>query len=435
LVKWGKFWRAFGRNPFRGLGSLELGPAWAGNSVNCVPFRMDAVVTRGTERFATYFDEAGDVSVIRQDLAQGAVERATIPNARKPYDAHQCISMGIDPTGRIHLAFGAHAEPLLVTQSRTSRLADGFDPPRERFDRATYPMFVTLADGTLAFLYRLGRHNAGSIMVEHLDAGGAGWVPRPGPLLSGLEGPSTSGPYLNTPVVADDGSIYLFVVWRLDTRDRPRFGIVNSGIDCVASRDGLRSLATIGGMPLPETVTPADAERVVAVPLDANLINQASAALLGKASPAFLTYWAGSDGIPQYRFGWRAQDGWRAVPASRFKTTFDLRGSGTLPLPHSRPELLVCRDKRAIVLWRSAECANRLMASILHPPRYSLAWASHQVLVDEDLGFYEPIVDRSAWRARQELTLYVQHCQQGRGRDRRRDIAAAPARLMSWVLA
>lgn len=433
MASWRRIWAAIGPKPFRAAGQVELGSAWAGNSVNCVPFRKDAVLTRGGLRYAAFFDEAGDVVVIRQQLSHGSLERVRVPNDRKPHDAHQSISIGIDAVGCIHLAFGAHCQPLLVTRSRSSNLGDGFDEPQARFEEATYPMFLTRGDGTLALLYRHGRADAGEIRVEHLAADGATWVARPQPLISGFGEPWSCGPYLNTPVVAEDGTIYLFVVWRMNARAVPGSGVVNAGIDCVMSRDGLRSLLTVGGARLSETVTPLASERVVAVPLRSSLINQASAALLHEGAPAFLTYWQTGNGIPQYRLGWRRRRGWQVAQVSAFSTKFRLQGGGTLPLPHSRPELLVCRDRRAIVLWRSVEHGNRLLATVLHPPDYRLADARQQILVDEDLGFYEPIVDRGAWRERQELVLYVQHCHQGRG-DGERDLAAAPARLMSWVM-
>ena len=434
MVVWRRIWAAIGPKPFHATRHLELGSAWAGNSVNCVPFRKDAVLTRGGLRHAAFFDEAGDVVVIRQALSQGSTERIRLPNDRKPHDAHQSISLGIDSAGRIHLAFGAHSQPLLVTRSRSENLGDGFEEPQERFEKATYPMFLTLADGALALLYRHGRHDAGEIRMEHLAGDGTNWIARPQPLVSGFGEPWSCGPYLNTPVVTDDGTIYLFIVWRMNRQAVPGGGVVNAGIDCVMSRDGLRSLVTTGGANLPETVTPMASERVVTVPLGSSLINQASAGLLREGEPAFLTYWQTGNGVPQYRLGWRTKRGWQVSQVSAFRTEFALRGGGTLPLPHSRPELLVCRDGRAVVLSRSTEHDNRLLATVLNPPDYRLAGARRQILVDEDLGYYEPIVDRGAWRERQELVLYVQHCRQGRGRDGNRDLAAAPARLMSWVL-
>lgn len=434
MVSWGRIWAVIGPKPFRAAGEVELGPAWAGNSVNCVPFRKDAVLTRSGLRYATFFDETGDIVVVRRDLSQGSLQRVRLPNERKPHDAHQSISLAVDPAGRIHLAYGAHCQPLLVTRSRSSNFGDGFEEPQERFEKATYPMFLTLADGSLALLYRHGQHNAGEIRTEYLAADGTRWIARPQPLISGFGEPWSSGPYLNTPVIADDGTIYLFVVWRMNGRAVPGSGIVNSGIDCVISRDGLRSLVTAGGTKLPETVTPLATERVVAVPLGSSLINQASAGLLPEGKPAFLTYWQTGNGIPQYRLGWRSRRGWRVSQVSAFRTKFALCGNGTLPLPHSRPELLACRDGRALMLWRSAEHGNRLLVTVLNPPNYQLAEARQQILLDEDLGHYEPIVDRGAWRERQELVLYVQRCHQERGRDGNCELVAAPARLMSWVL-
>src|SRR5215469_2519163 len=100
-------------------GTVDLGPAWAGNSVNCVPFRGSGVVTRGDTRIAAFFDDEGDVAVAQVDLATGAVRRAVISNPVKPHDAHQAISAGLDNAGRLHLAYGSHASSLWMTRSAT----------------------------------------------------------------------------------------------------------------------------------------------------------------------------------------------------------------------------------------------------------------------------------------------------------------------------
>ena len=143
--------------------TTELGPAWAGNSVNCVPYRIDAVRTHNGIRYLAYFDDAGDIVVAGVDASAGSVVRTPIPNSRKPYDAHQAISLGIDPLGHVHLAFGAHASSLLVTRSRSANLTDGFEVIWEDAEEATYPMFLTLKDEGLVRLHRRGRHNTGAI--------------------------------------------------------------------------------------------------------------------------------------------------------------------------------------------------------------------------------------------------------------------------------
>jgi BNR repeat-containing family member len=417
--------------PLTPTGTTDLGPAWAGNSVNCVPFRFDAVRTHRNCRFMAYFDDAGDVIVAR--LSDNSLRKERICNARKPYDAHQMISIALDARNRIHVAFGAHGSSLLRTRSRSADLSDGFEELSEHHERATYPMFLTLGDGQLAFLCRRGQHYEGAIHVERLDLDRDVWESDVGPLISGFGKPWSCGPYLNTPLVAADGAVHLFLVWRLGSNATSAGAVVNVGIDALVSRDGLRSLATHNGIRLCGPVTPVSSERVIAVPLGSSLINQASAALLPGNRPAVLTYWDAGDGIPQYRFGWREGATWRIATVSDFRTKFRLDGGGTLPLPHSRPELVAHEDGKIIILYRSAELGNRLIASELHPPAYDGSHARHQILVDEDLGFYEPVLDRTAWTIQRELVLFVQRCEQGVNRDGKIDLRAAPARLMCWI--
>ena len=42
---------------------VSLGSAWAGNSVNCVPFRISGMLSRGGIRYASFYDSNGDVVV------------------------------------------------------------------------------------------------------------------------------------------------------------------------------------------------------------------------------------------------------------------------------------------------------------------------------------------------------------------------------------
>jgi hypothetical protein len=412
--------------------TIDLGPAWAGNSVNCVPFRTSAVVTRHNRRYVSYFDETGDVIVAHHDLGDDEVHWERIRNDRPPHDAHQAISMGFDRADHLHLAFGAHNSSLLTTRSRSADLSAGFGELVERHQRATYPMFLELAGGELVLVYRHGRHFEGAIRVERYDPEQDTWSDNAEPLISGFDGPWSCGPYLNTPVVDHQGAVHLFVVWRLAPPATSAGAVVNAGIDAFVSHDGLRSLATHRGIQLSGPVTPVNSERVIAVPLGSSLINQAAAAVLPGNRPAVLTYWDAGDGVVQYRLGWRDGPTWRVSPVSRFTTRFQLGGGGTLPLPHSRPALVVHDDGRIILLHRSLESGNRLVATEIDPPDYEIARGRMQILVHEDLGFYEPIVDHVAWMTRRELVLYVQRCEQGIERDGKPDYATAPARLMAW---
>ena len=83
------------------------------------------------------------------------------------------------------------------------------------------------------------------------------------------------------------------------------------------------------------------------------------------------------------------------------------------------------------MIFRSREFDGRLVMTSLAPLDYAFADARHRVLVDEDLGFYEPVVDRLAW-ADGDLSLYVQWCDQESGGDTMTSVAEAEARVITW---
>ena len=416
------------------VGLVELGSAWAGNSVNCVPFRHAGLLRRGSQDLVSFYEPGGAV-VVTLVAQSEVVERIQLPSPLMPDDAHQAISLGLDPTDRLHVAWGAHNSVLQTATSHTAQLGDGFMTAALTDEAGiTYPMFISTGEGLL-LMHRRGPHFRGELVVRRQAQGAPGWMADPAAIMSGISDGQPCGPYVNTPVLAGDGRLVLFIVWRLPGEATSAGAVVNAGIDCMCSSDGLRSLETFGGVKIRGTVVPAYSERVIPTRLGCSLINQASAAVMPDGRPAVLTYWDEGDGVPQYRLGWPELDvsgaaTWRVACLSRFTTPYRLDGGGTLPLPHSRPELLFDAKGRALVIFRSIEHGNRLVLSI-HSPPYNEPGET-RVLVDEDLGQYEPVLSRDAWNSAGELVLYVQHCAQGLGRDGKPDRSEAQARLLRW---
>jgi hypothetical protein len=412
---------------------LSLGDAWAGNSVNAVPFRT-GVVTDDERRVTAFYDPNGDILVFEESLESGDTEHLLIPNSIKPFDAHRCVSIGVDQRRMLHIAYGAHASSMAVARSKTSLLRDGFEDISTIAGAITYPMFLRLCDSELILIFREGGPTEGEIKLSRLNCHTGLWTAEGTALISGIGSPFSCGPYINTPAQDESGALALFLMWRLDAARTSGGQAVNVGIDCLISRDGLRSATSIHDVELSLPVGPTNSERVIAVPIGRSLINQSSAAIFPKFKPAVVSYWAGNDGIPQYRLGWYDGDRWRLSTVSTFKTEFKLDGRGTLPLPHSRPELLADDDGRAVLIYRSQEESNRLCVRILDPPDYALAGSAMKILVDADLGYYEPVLDRRAWELRKEIVLYVQRCEQQLGGDDRQIFKAEPAFLGTWTL-
>lgn len=416
---------------------IALGPAWAGSSVNCVPFRVSGLLTRRGLRYCAYYDPSGNVVVARVAPGDRAVSRHILANPRPPFDAHRAISLGLDCEGHLHLAFGAHDSTLLVARSNGPDFDSGFPGAVPLDDeagrRVTYPMFLSPpGTGELILLFRDGSAADGELRVKRFDATARRWRDDPQPVITGRETSlSPAGPYLNTPAYGPDGEIALFIVWRIKSDTDPE-AVSNTGIDCVVSKNGFRALTTAVGEPLPLPVSRASPTRIIPVPPDASLMNQGTAAVRPDGAAMVLTYWDDGDGVPQYRLGWQDRGAWRGSTASRFRTPFRLHGPGTLALPHSRPEIVVGRGGRVLIVFRSREYGGRLALLSLEPPDYGLESARCHILVDEDLGFYEPVLDRSAWAQDGTLLVYVQRCEQQFDGDRKVFFSSAQARLMTW---
>lgn len=407
-----------------------LGDGWASSSVNTVPFRHHAVLPVEDGWIASFYDASGAVALCRLDGAFQPVAHSRTPSPVQPHDAHTCISLERDAAGDIHAVFGAHASTAWHMRMSPD-LAHCRQAPRAltHAQSLTYPMLIRRPgpDG-LALIHREGGSSRGEIRVSRWQAAAEAFVPDETPLLSGAIGRLSAGPYLNRPVPLADGRLALFVVWRLPADATAAGAVVNVGIDLVFADAALRALSTEDGITLHTPATPVHGARIWPVPPGRNLINQAGAALGPDGTPLAATYWSDRDGIPQYRLLRRRARGWQAARLSAFRTPFSLSGQGTLPLPHSRPEILARADGTVLCLFRSIEHGNRLMLSV-HAPPYGPT--SPRVLVDEDLGHYEPVMDAETFRRDGSLVLFVQACRQGRG-DGVQAVGGAPARLFRW---
>jgi hypothetical protein len=404
--------------------------------VNCVPFRVSGLVTRSGMRYCAHYDPSGNVVIARLASGDRVVARQIIANSLPPFDAHRAISLGLDGENHVHVAFGAHDSKLFVARSNGPNFESGFAPAaplgNEAERQITYPMFASSSDrDELVLLFRDGSAADGELRVKRFDAVARRWSDDPHPIITGRHSQSSSGPYVNTPAYGPRGEIALFIVWRLGSQSDPE-AVNNTGIDCVVSHDGLRTFTTAEHEPLSRPISQHSRAKIVSIPPRSSLMNQGTAAIRKDGVAMFLTYWDDGDGIPQYRFGWHEGRAWRVSTVSRFRTSFGLRGPGTLPLPHSRPEILVGQSGRAHVIFRSIEYGSRLVLVSLDPPDYDLASARTYILVDDDLGFYEPVVDRSAWAQDGTLSVYVQRCEQHVDGDREDYESAAQARLIMW---
>lgn len=416
----------------RPTSTFELGESWAANSVNCVPFRYHALLSRGGAQYGAYYNDSGAVVVFKRVGTHIEYKSFSAP---EPSDAHCSISLGFDERDALHVCYGGHnsqlfylraSEPLdITTIEAAALLIDG------EAVVGTYPYFLLpSAVCGLSLIYREGYAERGAVIALRWLENAKSWAPDRPSLLNGRAGMLYgAGPYLNTPVEYPNGDIGLFHVWRT-APPPPYIGEVwNSGIGYFIWQRGSGRLCTQHGVTIERPVWRHSGEWIYSVPLRSNLINQAGAALLPNGEPAACTYW-GLPGTPaQIQLVIRQDGVWTARQLTDFKTEFTLTGAGTRPLPLSRPVMLAC-ELGILVLYRSSEQGGQLRAVVLSGE--NLRDRREILLWEGNLGHYEPVMDLPRWSASRILSMYIQKCTQPEGDDGVLLRSSAVASIAEW---
>ncbi|MFH1737838.1 MAG: BNR repeat-containing protein [bacterium] len=422
---------------------LNLGPGWANTTVNTVIFRHHGIVTRWPYQFASYFDVKGGMVVVRRDLRDDSCESHVLPGKYNTRDAHNAISLGIDPEGYLHIAYDHHGVPLRYRRSTTALAIDVWTEPLRmtgQFEnRVTYPYFIMAPRnsedaeyaGDLYFMYRHGSSGKGDICLKAYDHTTQTWSDRALCFVKGTEqSPWTSNAYWNHPSFDSKGRMHLSWVWRVN-RGGPPGGLINNiNMGYACTPDMGRTWLTSRGLPIPLPLTQVNSEVIWPIPPGSNLINQCSSAMDSNDRLHIVAYADDPHGIPQYFHLWFDGRSWRFDFITNRTEDFALIGGGSLQIPFSRPEIIVDRQDRVYVIYRGDLTENRLIAQRLDPPDYSPPGEAI-ALWDQDLGHAEPVIDRVRWKRDGVLSMLVQKNYQP-DHDAPTDVPAEPVYIVDW---
>ncbi len=419
------------------MNSLDLGPAWAGNTVNNVIFRHHGLITRDRFQFAAFYRDERQLRLVRRDLASGELQTFDLQGQYRLQDAHNSISLGIDRQGFLHLAYDQHDTRLRYRRSTRPLSVAGWSgelPMSGQHEQhVTYPAFIVQpGDRPLLLLYRDGNAERGVTRLKEYAETGY-WFDRETPILSGAQQqPWTSNAYWNHPAIGRDGSLHLSFVWRTHLLGDER-RVNNIDVDYARSPDQGRTWFSSRKRPLRTPITQVNSETALAVSPGSNLINQCSMALDSRDRPHVAFYADDPDGVPQYQHLWFDGRQWRHHYVSQRTQPFVLAGQGTLQIPISRPEIVIDDDDSVYLIHRGDLSGDRMVAQRLAPPHYEPDAAAVRELWPEPLGFAEPVIDRLRWQRERVLTLQIQKCLQPPNEG-----AAAPVyeplRLVDWRL-
>lgn len=380
---------------------------WAKSSVNAVVFRSNSLITQGDTQYVAFYDGDGSVVVGKRKVGDAHWQLKTSQYKGQAKDAHNCISIGVDGKGVLHMVWDLHNQKLRYVQSKAPgslELMDEMPMTGQGENRVTYPQFYSLPDGDLLFLYRDGASGNGNAMLNRYDVQSGQWSSVQHPLVAGG---GQRNAYLNTLAIDDKGGIHLSWVWR-DTPDVA----TNHDICYAFSPDQGKTWQKSTGEKYILPITIDNAEVAWSVPKNSELINQTSMTVDGAAHPYIATYWrvAGTD-VPQYQLVWHDGTKWRHSQVSQRTQAFRLSGGGTKKIPMSRPQIVASKDGAVHVIFRDEELGNGISVASSSDSAHA-NWTTVNLL-DDRLGAWEPTFDSNLWAQKGQLNLFVQRVGQG----------------------
>ncbi|BCM93942.1 hypothetical protein IAD21_05837 [Abditibacteriota bacterium] len=383
------------------------GTGWAKSSVNAAVFRTSSLITHDDTQYIAYYDGDNNVVLGKRKLGSATWELKTTQYKGDAKDAHNCISIGVDGKGFLHMVWDLHNGKLrYVKSTEVGSLELSAEMPMTGKDeaRVTYPQFYTLPSGDLLFLYRDGASGNGNAMLNRYNVETGEWSSVQHPLVAGG---GQRNAYLNTLAIDGKGGIHLSWVWR-DTPDVA----TNHDVCYAYSPDQGKTWQKSTGDTYQLPITIDNAEVAWSVPKNSELINQTSMTVDAAGHPFIATYWrpAGTE-VPQYQLVWHDGTTWHQNQVSQRTQGFRLSGGGTKKIPISRPQVVAGKDGAVHVIFRDEELGNGISVASSKDANHN-EWTIVDLL-QQRVGAWEPTYDANLWAQKGQLNLFVQRVGQG----------------------
>ncbi len=427
---------------FDGTNAAASGYAYAGSSdINATAFICSGLMTVGNQQFFAYYGQHqtdpsytynGTIWIARRTV--GANVWQIFRTLFKPddiTDGHDVVAFGIDGSNYMHLSWGMHDQNLNYARSTapvTGTNVIAFGPNLGTMTgnetSVTYPQFLTMPDGDLLYLYRVGASGGGNTFLNRWSLASQAWTNVnmsggvPLPFIQGLWATSNYNAYPNMPCLDATGNLYLAWTWR-ETPAYESNHDLNYGKSTNGGVTWLRYEGTPYDLPICESGQTSDtnefAEIIVPIPQNYSLINQAGMCLDASNNPVIATWWA--PGSPtnyqrQYMVVFPDTNGvWQTRQVSN--RTNDPPGTMELDAvvrDLGRPVVVCDQQNRIIVLYRDNFGSNGLtivssLPYAMDPQRTN--WTTFDLTTD-NLGNCEPVIDLARWQMDNVLDIVYQ---------------------------
>ena len=400
---------------------------WAKNSVNTVIFRKNALATYNNTQYAAYYNNDQYVVLAKRKLNSSHWQVQQSVYKGDATDAHKSISIMVDGTGIVHLAWGQHNNQLNYARSLKAgslNLGEKLSMLSNQENKVSYPEFYKLADGNLLFLYRDGGSGNGNLVINRYNINTTKWSRVQSNL---IDGQGKRNAYWQV-AIDNSGGIHLSWVWR----ESPDVAS-NHDLCYAKSLDGGESWikSTGEGYQLPINAT--NAEYALKIPQKCELINQTSMFADAAGNVFIASYWRNPDQlVPQYRLVYHTEGGWKVNDLSFRKTAFSLSGGGTKRIPISRPQIIAWPSgstHAAGIIFSDEERGGKASIALNSDIR-SDHWQIEDLTVT-NVGDWEPSYDTELWKRKSMLSLFLQEVKQVDG-EGKADQQPTAVQVLDW---
>lgn len=384
---------------------------YAKTSVNTTIFRTNSLVTYKDSQYIAYYDENSFVTLGKRKSGEDKWQTHKTQFKGNCSDAHNVISIMVDGSGYLHVAFDHHGNQLNYTKSITPGGLELHEKmPMTGYDESnvTYPEFYKLKNGDLIFAYRSGASGRGNLVLNRYDHNQSKWYRLQDVL---IDGENKRNAYWQLYLDNND-VMHLSWVWR----ESP--GVETNHDLCYAkSEDAGLTWKKSSGEFYHLPITATNAEYACIIPQNSELINQTSMFADKKGRPYIVTYWRDqNETVPQYRLVWNDGKVWKNQKVMKRKTPFSLSGGGTKLIPISRPKIAVYEKggkTAAYFIFRDIERGSKVSLATSNDISKGV-WQVRDV-TNFSVGAWEPTYDTELWKNSNKLNIFVQRSEQGDG--------------------
>jgi len=426
---------------------------YAGSAINSVAFAQDNLITVGNQQIIAYYrrhatdsGHPANNTVVIGRRNTGETQWELFPTNFLSFninDTHNVISCAIDGDGFLHMSWGMHDHPLLY--ARSDAPVTGTDPIQMvslgtagmtgQEGMVSYPIFKTLPDGDLVFLFRMGRSGNGDWYLHRYNTSTTTWSPihthgngNTRPFIQGRGQNPNNCFYPDRLTLGPDGMLHLSGVFRYNTssptgesgyQTNHRYVYLRSpdrGDTWQRSNGSPISLPVVNNASFLNLGADHVPEIVKDLPEGHSIMNESGMTTDSAGRPIIANWWADNaasgDHTRQYHLFFHDGATWhqRTVsarnidnPATKFAES-QLGNSWV-----GRPVVLTDADDRIIVLYND----NRFpgITAVFSLPLAEDPGRNHWSRVNlthEILGFWEVTYDEGRWKQDGVLQMLYQ---------------------------